>query len=485
MKSVWAETKQKKFGKSLTSNIQRDIVIVGGGIAGVLAAYFLTESGKKVTLIEAGQIFGGVTHNTTAHITAQQGYIYSELAKNRSIEFASLYYKSQMQAIEKFENLVKKLKIDCDFERVDDYLFTIEQPKKLKKLYDVLTKVGANVKYSENKEILGFPVKAVIQMRNQAMFHPIKFLNGLNLDFEIFENTRILEVDLNKKILYTANHNIIADKIIIATNYPIINLKGTYFLKLYKSQSYSVITNPIKNIKGMYQGDLENGITLRNSNNQIIIGGLDHRTGRNDSEYKFEQLEDIAKKYFEKAKILNRWSANDTVTFDGLAITGLFSKKYKDIYIITGFNKWGMANSMASAQLITDIITEKKNIFEEIFSPQRFMFSLSSFFISLGVSIKNLIKPLLIPLNTHKKLKADTGGIVWYNFRKRAVYKDAQNKLHICSPFCKHMGCQLTFNANTKTWDCPCHGSRFDIDGQIITAPTVKPLDKIPQKNKK
>lgn len=291
MKSVWIETKQKKFGKPLTSDIHRDIVIVGGGIAGVLTAYFLTEQGKNVTLVEAEQIFSGVTHNTTAHITAQQGYIYSELAKSNSLEFARLYYQSQMQAIKDFENLIKKLKIDCDFERVNDYLFTIKQPKKLKDLYKTLIKIGADVQYFENKEILGFPVKAAIQMRNQAMFHPIKFLNGLKLDFEIFENTRILDVDLNNKILYTENYKITADKIIIATNYPIINLSDAYFLKLYKSQSYAVITNQIKNIKGMYQGDLENGLTFRNLQDSIIIGGLDHRTGRVDSEYKFEQLE--------------------------------------------------------------------------------------------------------------------------------------------------------------------------------------------------
>ena len=438
MKSIWAETKQQKFGKPPASDIERNIVVVGGGIAGVLTAYFLTERGEKVTLIEANRLFSGVTHNTTAHITAQQGYIYFDLAKNKSKEFLELYYQSQLRGIKEFENLIKKYKIDCDFERVDDYLFTITQPKKLKKMYDILTQIGADTEYYENKEILGFQVKAVIKMKNQAMFHPIKFLNGLPLNFEIFEDTRILDVDLNKKVLYTANHTITANKIIIATNYPIINLKGTYFLKLYKSQSYAVITNNSHDIKGMYQGDFENGLTFRNMHNQIIIGGLDHRTGRADSENKFERLKSVAKKYFKNAKILNNWSANDTVTFDGLPITGPFSKKYKDIYIITGFNKWGMANSMTNSQLITDLITENKNDFKEIFSPQRFRFSLTSFLISLGVSIKNLTKPILIPLSSHRKLKNGAGGIVWYKFKKKAVYKDDEGKLHICSPFCKH-----------------------------------------------
>lgn len=477
MKSFWEATLDipEKHYSSLNKDIERDIVVIGGGLAGMLTAFNLTKNGFKVTLVEANKLYSGVTSKTTAHITAQQGTIFSSL----NLRDAKLYYESQKQALDFYKELIESENIDCDFRLLADYNYTIKNLKNLQKTYKILKNIGADVRFSEQTSMLGFPVSGVIEAPNQASFHPLKFLAQLAKNFEIFENTRILKIDMDKKVLYTKNFKIKADKIVIATNYPIVKLKGAYFIKLYKSHSYCVSTEGFNDLDGTYQSDTENGFTFRSCENKLIIGGLDHRTGRVDSITKKQKLDEIAKKYF-NLKTKYFWDANDVVTYDGLPIIGHFSKKHNAVYIITGFNKWGMTNSMASALLVTDLISGKANKFEKLFSPQRFNFSLGAFLINIGVSLKNLLgKPALPPLTSYKTLKVGEGDIVNYKGSKKAVYRDKDNNFHVCSPYCKHLGCQLAFNKNTVTWDCPCHGSRYDIDGNIITAPTVETLDHI------
>lgn len=263
----------------------------------------------------------------------------------------------------------------------------------------------------------------------------------------------------------------------IATNYPIVNVRGLYFIKLYKSQSYAIAATTDQKIDGLYQCDVEDGLTFRNYKDYVIIGGLDHRTGRVDSNNKKEQLIKIAKKHFNIDKVTHYWSANDCITYDGMPLAGRFKKKNRDVYVITGFNKWGMANAMACSSIVADLVMEQKNEFAKIFSPLRVNFSLGALLVNLGVSVYNLIfRPITPAFKSYKRLKDGQGDIVHCQ-GKRAVYKDENGKLHINSALCKHLGCGLRFNPNTKSWDCPCHGSRFDIDGKIITAPTVFDLD--------
>lgn len=399
------------------------------------------------------------------------------MAKSHSREYSQLYYNSQCLAINLYEELIKKENIDCDFQRVDDYFFTTNNFKKIKKLDEFLSSFDINVNFYDKKSIFGFDV-GVIKVDNQAIFHPLKFLSSLNKDFEIFENTRVQDIDLDRKILYTKNYKITANKIIIATNYPIVKLQGAYFAKMYKSNSYVVATeNCKKSIKSTYHSDNETGVTIRGYNGQAVIGGLDHRTGRVDEDNKKDRLEKFAKKTF-NSEISNFWCANDVMTYDGLPIIGRFDVKHRDVYIITGFNKWGMANSMIGSVLITDLISEKKNEFLEIFSPQRFNFRFGAFVTNICVSLYNiLLKPLTPVFKSYKSVKEGQGRIVYYKGSKKAVYKDENKKLHICSPYCQHLNCQLKFNQNSKTWDCPCHGSRYDIDGKIISSPTVENLD--------
>ena len=476
MESIW-NIPQKQYGGELIGNIEREIVVVGGGIAGILTSYQLAERGYKVTLVEADKLYSGVTKNTTAHIEAVQGLIYSELIKH-SYNTAKHFYHSQMEAIENYQKIINRYEIDCEFERVDSYIFAINEKEKLLKEYDALMKIGAKPKLIKNLQKFNFCADAVM-VKNQAVFHPIKFLEALPKNFEIIENTRIKKIDTKLNLLFSEKGSIFAKKIIIATNFPIINIPGWYFLRMYKSTSYAVALKINQYINEIYQSTEENGLTFRGYKDYLIIGGLDHRTGRTNYTDKYKQLENTAKEIYPDAKAEYFWSSNDCITFDGMPLIGNYSKRLNNIYIITGFNKLGMANAMASSLLIADLVEQKKNKYEELFKPTRKKHGVTSIFINSAETFKNIIiKPIAPVFKTEKSLKNNSGDIVYYKGKKRAVYKDENGELHIIKPLCAHLKCQLEFNENEKTWDCPCHGSRYDIDGNIITAPTVKKQQK-------
>lgn len=473
MESIWKEYVVGHHAE-LEKDIKTDVAVVGGGIAGILAAYRLAESGRKVTLLEAGVLYGGVTQNTSAHISALQGYLYNDL----KLDQAKPYFESQIKAIDEYERLIKKYDIDCEFQRVDDYLYTVDNPDKIEKEYNALSVMGANPEYADNFHIAQFRPACAFKVPNMALFHPIKFLDMLPKSFEFYERSRVLDIDVKQNILYTNKAKVKADKIVIATNFPIINIPGWYFLRMYKSQAYTIAIDNVKtNIQASYQSELANGLTFRNYGKYLIIDGLSHRTGRINANDKFQRLEDTAKKLFPQCKVTHKWTANDCVTYDSLPFVGYYSKTSKDIYVITGFNKWGMANAMVSSMIICDMINGKNNEYEELFSPQRCSFKFKPAMSNILCTVKNLVvKPLCPAVKGEDSLPIDSGGIVRFNGKKKAVYKDADGVIYACQPLCAHLKCQLVFNANTKTWDCPCHGSRFDIYGNIIVAPAKKEL---------
>ena len=232
----------------------------------------------------------------------------------------------------------------------------------------------------------------------------------------------------------------------------------------------------------MYQSDEDNAITFRNHQDYVIVGGLDHRTGRTDKLEKYPRLLELGTHLTNDGERVREWSANDCMTFDSIPYIGYYSKKSRDIFVITGFNKLGMTKSMVASLLITDMINGVDNEYEHLYSPQRPATAggVFAFIKNLGSTVNNLLlKPLFPALRSSNSLEKGEGDIVYHKGRKRAVYRDEEGEFHVCQYRCTHLGCQLSFNNNTKTWDCPCHGSCFDVDGNIISAPTVKNLKRI------
>lgn len=466
MDSIWGNIDLGEY-PTLNENIDRDIIVVGGGIAGLMTAYRLTSGGHKVTLLEADKLVNKTTYHTTACITALQEYVYQEITDKYNLLFAQLYYQSQIDGIRRYGDLIHTLKIDCDFKEVPGYLFTHNHIDLLSKEHDTLMRIGSTAELDTKCENFKYPN---IKLDNQAIFNPIKFLAALPKEFEIYENTRVIEYDFDNMILKTDKNTITAKKIILATNFPTIRTIGMFPFKMYKSDSYNLVLENAT-LDGIYNDDLGDGITMRPYEDKVLFGGYDHRTGITKNDGIYEDLYNNAKEFFPECKAVHKCSSNDCVTFDGFPFAG---ELLPNVYAVTGFNKWGMANSMICSVVIDDLINNRENKYIKLFSLSRKYISsnLQDFLLNGLKNAYFLTKSLFhLPLNSWKSLDNGDAGIVWLNMRRKAIYRDMEGNYHICQSKCPHYKCELIWNNSDKSWDCPCHGSRFTIDGILLTSP--------------
>ena len=441
MKSIWDESCEFDKREELKGDIKTDILIIGAGITGILIGYFLKQSGREVVLIDKSEIARGNTRNTTAKITSQHDLIYNTLIEEFGEEKAKQYAYANELAIKKYEEIIKERKIDCDFEKVPAYIYSLNETDKIIKEVEAAKKLG------------------------------------IDAEFIIYENTRAIKIEEN--LVSTDKGNIIANHIVIATHYPIMNAPGYYFMKMHQERSYVIALENANSIEGMYIDYEKQGYSFRNYKGLLLLGGISQRTGENESGGSYDKLRKFAKEIYPNSKEKYHWSAQDCITIDGIPYIGRYSDSTPNIYVATGFNKWGMTSAMVSAMIISDFILGKDNDFSEIFSPKRFDLSLSINNIAndLVETAKNFIaQKISIPSSEIDHIKNGHAGIVEYNGQKVGVYKDKKGKEFIVSTKCAHLGCELHWNADELTWDCPCHGSRFDYKGNLIDSPAVKDI---------
>lgn len=427
MNSVWYENSECKHFEQLKKNITTDVLIVGGGIAGILCAYELKNAGIDCVLTEAKKICSGVTGNTTAKITLQHGLIYDKFINKFGEEKAKLYFESQQKAFDKYELLCKN--IDCDFEKKDSYVYSCHDRKKIENEVFALNKLGIDADYCESVN-LPLNVAGVARVRGQAQFHPLKFVSGIVKNLNIYENTKVLELMPNKAT--TPHGEIGFNKAIIATHFPVLNKHGMYFMKMYQHRSYVIALEGAGNVDGMYVDESEKGLSFRNYKNLLLLGGGSHRTGKQGGNWR--ELEDFAHKHYPSSKIVNKWATQDCMTLDGIPYIGQYSKNTPHLYVATGFNKWGITSSMVSAMILCDMIRGKSNKYEALYSPSR-----SMLFPQLAVNLFETAVGLLTP----------------------------------ATPRCPHLGCALKYNSDEHSWDCSCHGSRFDERGALLNNPAT------------
>lgn len=476
MKSVWSESCKFRKREALNKDIKTDVLVIGAGIAGVLTAYMLKQNGREVVVIDAAEIASGNTKNTTAKITSQHDLIYSKLIAEFGEEKARQYANANELAIKKYKEIIEDKRIECDFEEKPAYVYSLNEIDVLKEEVEAAKNLGIDAEFVDEAN-LPFKINGALKFNNQAQFNPLKFLKGISNELIIYENTRALEIKEN--LVVTSGGNITANNIVVATHYPIMNAPGYYFMKMHQERSYVLALENTSEIDGMYIDLNKEGYSFRTYNNLLLLGGISHRTGENEEGGSYDELRKVAKKLYPKAKEKYYWSAQDCMTIDGIPYIGRYSSETPNIYVATGFNKWGMTSSMVSAMIISDMILEKENDFSEIFSPRRFDLSLSINNIAndLIETAKNFIaQKVSIPSSEIEHIKNGHGGIIEYNGEKVGIYKNKEGKEFFVSTKCTHLGCQLSWNADELTWDCPCHGSRFDYKGRLIGSPATKDL---------
>lgn len=477
MVSIWKKTSESPKASEGIPEQEADAVIIGGGMAGILTGWFLKKQGINVMILEANEIGSGQTGNTTAKVTSQHGLIYDKLLGSMGKEKALQYARANEEAIGCYKNIIDELQIDCAWERCPAYLYSINHSEELRKEADAALKLGINAFYTDQTE-LPFHNAGAVCFQKQARFHPLKFLYAVAGELKIYEHVRVLDVEENKVI--TERGNIHASHIIFAVHYPFINRPGYYFMRMHQERSYVVAVEGAKLLEGMYLGIDEGGLSFRSYGDILLVGGGGHRTGENHAGGQYEMLIRQARTYWPDCQVKAQWSAQDCMTLDGVPYIGRFSSEIPGWYVATGFGKWGMTSSMVAARIISSAVSGKRDENADVFSPLRFTPQASAKnFMKDGIhAAKDLTKRMFASASLEvEQLKAGHGGIVEYDGEKAGVYKEEDGRLHVVSVKCPHLGCQLEWNPQEKSWDCPCHGSRFDYEGNLIDNPANAGLD--------
>ena len=435
MNSLWSDTVSFPTFESLTQDIKADVLIIGGGITGILCAYMLKQAHVDYALVEAKEICSGVTANTTAKITSQHGMIYHQMLKRFGEEKTRMYLEANEAALREYQKLCQT--VDCNFETKDNFVYTVTNIQKLEQELDAFNKIGFPAEYAGNLP-LPFPTAGAVRFENQAQFHPLQFLTKIAEGLNIYEHTKVIELksgDSQKTVATTAHGNITADKIIVATHFPFLNKHGMYFLKMYQHRSYVLALENAPYTNGMYVDESETGLSFRNYNNLLLLGGGSHRTGKHGGNW--TELSDFAKLHYPDATERYRWATQDCMSLDNIPYIGQYSKNTSNLYVATGFHKWGMSSAMVAATLLRDMVLEKENPYAAVFNPSRTM-----------------LRPQLF-VN---------------------AFEATTNLLTFSKKRCPHLGCALKWNAAERTWDCSCHGSRFAEDGEVINNPATDDL---------
>ena len=442
MGSLWRRDTTAPNGQSLRGDLRVDAAVIGGGMAGILTARALAEEGLHTAVLEARALGSGQTGNTTAKITAQHGLIYTRLIRQLGESRARLYARANQEAVEEYRRLARS-GINCDFMDCPAYLYSRVRELPLVREDGACRALGLETAFTLTTT-LPFPVKGAVRMEGQAMLHPLKFLYGAARGLEVYEHTPVLTAE--EDCLTTPHGTVSARYVVFACHYPFVNFPGLYFTRMHQERSYVAAVSGAPQLDGIYYGVDPGGLSFRNAGDYLLVGGGGHPTGQGAEHSPYQTLEDQAKALWLNAVPAARWSAQDCVTLDGLPYIGQYARSTPDLYVATGFGKWGMTLSMAAATILRDLVLGRSNPCVLLFSPSR-----------------SMMKPQLL-----------VNG-----------FEAAVSLLTPTRPRCPHMGCALKWNLQEHTWDCACHGSRFTREGKLISGPAAGDLPSVPPQKSK
>lgn len=348
MESLWEQTWEKPHFPALDRDRDTDVLIIGGGMADILCAYFLHCASIPYLLVEAETICSGITKNTTAKITSQHGLIYHKLVSRLGLERAGQYLAANEAALQKYREMCRL--IDCGFEEKVAFLYSLNDRGRIERELSALDKLGFPAEWADNLP-LPFPIAGAVRFPGQAQFHPLQFVSRIASGLHICEHTRVRELTGNTAV--TDHGRIRAGKVLVTTHFPFVTKHGGYFLKLYQQRSYVIALNYAQDVDGMYLDEAKTGLSFRNYNDLLLIGG-GHRTGKPGSGW--QELERFARSQYPGAQEVCRWATQDCMSLDGVPYIGRYSAATPDWYVATGFNKWGMTSSMVAAMILTDLV---------------------------------------------------------------------------------------------------------------------------------
>ena len=423
-KSKWQQKTQLPKFPTLRGNIHTDVLVIGGGMAGLLTAYRLKQKGIDAVVVEKERICSGTTAGTTAKITAQHGFCYQKILDGYSKEYGKLYYDANSLAVKQLKDLCRQA--NCPMEEKDNFVYS-RDAHKIEKELDALRKIGINPLC---KEHLPIPVEnaGAVGFQNQGQFDPFCLAQFLVKSLKVYENTKVSQLVGTTAI--TPTGRIQAKKIVIATHFPFLNKHGSYFLKLYQHRSYLLALKDAPKLDGMYVDESKTGFSFSSFGDHLLLGGGGHRTGKQGGSYGV--LRDFANTHYPNAREMLHWAVQDTMSLDGIPYIGNYSKNTPDLYVAAGFNKWGMTSSMVSADLLSAMINGETKEYAPVFSPSR-----------------SILKP---------QLAAN-------------ILETTANFLYPTARRCPHLCCALKYNKEERSWDCACHGSRFSESGKVLNNP--------------
>jgi glycine/D-amino acid oxidase-like deaminating enzyme/nitrite reductase/ring-hydroxylating ferredoxin subunit len=491
--SYWLSSTKKHGYPALEGNDETDVVIIGGGIVGITTAYLLKDTGMKIAIVEKDRIMHGTTGYTTAKITSQHQLVYDFLINKVGREKAQQYADAHQAAIEMIASIIEENSIACDFSRQPAYVFTQYDSfiKNIDNEVIAAESLGLPATYVTSLD-LPFDISCAVRFSDQAQFHPLKYLYALVSQLQrenctIFENTRALKIeDEPQYTVVTDKGNIKAETVVVASHFPFHDKEGLYFARLYQSRSYIIAFRAQEKLpEGMFISAELPVRSLRTvpaeGGDMILLAGEGHRTGTGDNTLlHYENLKNMAGEMLKAETTNYHWSAQDCMTLDSIPYIGRLTPGQRNLYVATGFKKWGMTGGTAAAMIITDMIKEKENPWAPVFDPARLNVTASA-----ANFIKNAAKltqelvggKLEIVEESLEGIKNGESRIVRKDGKRIGVYKDDEGNLHTVDTTCTHMRCELSWNEAEKTWDCPCHGSRFTYDGKVVEGPAVKDLE--------
>ena len=497
--SLWVATCRPEEPATLVEGgLTADVVVVGAGITGLVTAALLSDTGTDVVLVEAGRLASGVTGYTTAKVTALHGMKYAQLEKSNGADSAQAYAAANMAGLSTIDDLILRYEIDCDWEPASAFTYATKSSgvDQIEEETAAAQRAGLTAITTTETE-LPFEVAAAVRLDEQAQFHPRKFCLGLAAALQergvrIFENSRVLDVDDGSPCkVQCASGTVEAQWVVLASHLPFLD-RGLFFAKAFPERSYALAwkrsgeADPeADRVRGMYLSSDEPTRSLRSSaDGHLIIGGESHKVGQEpDTPGRYAAIESWAKEHFGPGAVTHKWSAQDPKSVDGMPYVGRQLPR-SQVLVATAFGKWGMTNGAASAGILTDLIAGRDNPWAEAFEATRTGSAITSstFYKEnydavgrhlIGDRLKTLRPP------PAEDLKPGEGGICQWKGDKVAAYRDEAGEIHAVSPVCTHVGCLVSFNPAETTWDCPCHGSRYTVDGEVIEGPALRNLEPV------